>query len=308
MSQTAQEREDRVAQALLAYAPDSAEDVVSGLLKRLGITQVPDVARQRCPELSKSETECFGGSHHHVDPTAVAGTFHPDRAPLVTTRQCPIAWRAAARRRIPAEAERLKGLLAKCGYTRLGPTDQREIHRVLRAALDIGRPVENLPRAVRMVDHFRDKPLDRSIILEGERGLAKTHLQQIVHFSLLAQGVSSRFVQSHEIRSLAARRQSANEDTATDADNELRMLQRAEVLIWSDLDDSRDRVRNMADTTQDLLELFDGALMVSTNSDREALEKSDNVGPRAADRIFADRCGKAAVVIKLKGQSQRARP
>ena len=285
--------------------PERIGESLGDILQRLSAYVIPDREGPPCRELLSGEIECHGGVHY-LDRRTV-------------TRRCPEAVRAQVRERIPVEAERLAGLLRKAGYQRLGPTDRRDIGQVLRAGLEPRPEITGCDRMLRMLDECARKPLVRNVILQGERGLGKTTAQLCLYFSQLAIGVPSKFLQSSDLRSVAARRQSADPDAASEADAQLKQWQAARVLVWSDLGDNdcascrrapcshSPRDRNFSATVQDLLENFGGVLLGSTNLNREKLEGSHNFGPRATDRIFADHNGRSAIVIELTGPSQRVR-
>ena len=273
--------------------PERIGESLGDILQRLSAYVIPDREGPPCKDLGKDEIECHGGMHY-LDRRTV-------------TRRCPEAVRAQVRGRIPAEAERLGGLLRKSGYQRLGPTDRRDIGQVLRAGLHERPEVTGCDRMLRMLDECASKPLVRNVILQGERGLGKTTAQLCLYFRQLAIGVAAKFMQSSELRSIAARRQSADPTAAEEADLQLKQWQAARVLVWSDIGDKDERDRNFAPTVQDMLENFGGVLLGSTNLTREQLEASPNIGPRAVDRMFSDHGGRSAVVIELAGPSQRVR-
>lgn len=294
-----QAQADRADQAQLNYKPEASDDVLAGLLQRLGIKQVSDQPRAICSELSLGEIECISGVHY-VGPRTVS-------------RDCPERTRTRVRSRIPAEVERLAGLLKKAGYVPLNQFDRRPVGIELRKGLQLRPEIVNCDRMLAMLDECAKLPLRRNVLLHGVRGLGKTTAQLCMHFCQLALGVSSRFVRSSEIRSIAARRQSADPHAAEEAEKQLREWQAARVLVWSDIGDKDERDRNFAPTVQDLLENFGGVLLGSTNLTREQLEANasgtpnPNIGPRAVDRMYADYQGRPAIVIELSGPSQRAR-
>jgi hypothetical protein len=278
---------------MVTYAPDAATDELSQLLARLKPKPLVEVAPAACSELSGAEVECVGGMHY--------------TGPRTVSRSCPEAQRAAVRSRIPAEATRLAGLLKKAGYERMGPTDQRDIGRVLRHCLQPRPEVEGLSTMLRMLDVCASKPLERNVMLQGALGLGKTTAQLCLYFSQLQLGVSSRFLTSSDLRAVAVRRASADQETADEAERQLQLWQRARVLVWSDIGDKDEHDRNFRPTVQDLLENFGGVLLGSTNLGQEELAAHPNIGPRAADRMFADHNTMPAICIELKGPSQRAR-
>jgi len=292
--------EDRAAARHVDYAPPAADDVLGGLLQRLKINPelLPDPSR--CPELQGRETECSGGSHSYTERYAGRQlTYH--------VRRCPALIRVEQRRRIPAEAKKLEALLDKCGYRPLNAHDKRDISAVLLAALEDRAEVARVGELLRAVGYYRCHQLDRSVIFDGPRGIGKTHAQLVIHFGQLQLGMRSRYLTSSNLASIAKRRQSADPEAAAEAEQELRLLQAAEVLVWSDVADRNDHAANMAATVQDMLEHFRGVICASTNCSQEALTVHPNVGARATSRLFADHMGRSAIRIALDGPDQRTR-
>ena len=288
--------EDRIAAKHASYEPTAADDVLGGLLSRLEIHPGSLPEPPRCSELQGQETECSGGSHSF---TIGRLSYH--------VRHCPLVTRAAQRRRIPTEAKALAELLAKCGYRRLNPEDRRDVSGVLLEALEERSEVARIAELLRAVRYYRSHPLDRTLIFDGPRGLGKTHAQLVIHFGQLQLGVRSRYLTSSALASIAKRRQSADPETSAEAEQELRLLQAAEVLVWSDVADRNDHAANMAATTQDMLEHFRGTICASSNCSQEDLTEHPNVGSRATSRLFADHQGREAFCIALDGPDQRTR-
>lgn len=288
--------EDRAAERCAEYAPAAADDVLGGLLQRLRIDPASTADKPRCPELAGKETECFGGSHSY---SAGRLSYH--------VRRCPVVAAAEQRRRIPAEAKALEALLAKCGYRPLNPHDRREVADVLIAALQERQEIVQVQELLGLVRHYRAHKLDRNVILHGPRGLGKTHSQLAIHFSQLSLGRRSRYLTSSALASIAKRRQSADPDTCAEAEQELRQLQAAEVLVWSDVADRNDHAVNLAATTQDMLEHFRGVICASTNLAQQELNTHVNVLARVTSRLFADHEGRSSIRIALLGPDQRTR-
>ncbi len=285
---------------------ESSEDLIGGLLNRLGIAPMegPEQLR-RCGEMEPGEVECVGGWHEgeRLGP----GVIGEERRTLRhCIRRCPAVVRQEIRERVSAERAALQGELERSGYKMLTATDHRPISRVLREVLSEARPVTGLPALLQMLDHYLSKPLDRNIILHGPVGTGKTTAQLCLHFSCLERGIASRYVTSTDLRRIAVNRQSANDDLQVTADRELAKLRAAQVLIWSDIGSERAKARNLAETLQDLFDGLRGVCIGSTNRTKEQIAADEeNYGPRIASRLFADRDDKRAVVIHLEGEDQR---
>lgn len=285
---------------------DSSDDLIGGLLKRLGIAPMegPQELR-RCLEMEAGEIECLGGWHEgeRLGPGIAGGERRMMRYCI---RRCPAVVRQEARERIQNEREALRGELERSGYRQLTRRDHRRISRVLREVLDGSRPVGGLPGLLTILDRYMVHPIDRNIILHGPVGTGKTTAQLCLHFACLERGIGSRYVTSTDLRRIAVNRQSANEDLQTDADRELAKLRAAQVLVWSDIGSERAKARNLAETLQDLFDGLRGVCVGSTNRSKEQIAADeDNYGPRIASRLFADRDDKAVVVIHLEGSDQR---
>lgn len=285
---------------------DSSDELIGGLLKRLGSAPVEGpLDMRRCSEMQPGEAECVDGWHMAERPGPGIVGEEP-RAVKQCLRRCPHVVRQEIKERVRAEREALRGELERCGYKQLTATDHRPVSRVLREVLDEARTVNGLPALLAMLDTFMVKPIDRNVILRGPVGTGKTTAQLCLHFACLERGIGSRYVTSTDLRRIAVNRQSANDDLQVTADRELAKLKAAQVLAWSDIGSERGKARNLAETLQDLFDGLRGVCVGSTNRTSEQIAADeDNYGPRIASRLFADRDDRRAVVIHLEGSDQR---
>lgn len=294
-------------------------DVVQRLRQRYAkpenVVLMPSAAPCRELDAAAGEALCEGARH------LAAESLDTPTGPTVqrtVLRRCPAVVRAersrAARERVQPELVRLRSMLEQRGLRADFDRDPRPVSEILRAALDPRRPVTGLQELLQLVDHYRTRRPDRNLLLTAEdardaaqeqnKGTGKTHAQLVLHFAWLELGVNSVFVTSSQLRSLAKRRLSGTGDEMSAAERDFERLKRADVVVWSDVGDSKESSRGMETTVQDLAE--EGpCLVLSMNHSRRTLALCPDVGERAVDRFWGDYRGNAALEIELSGPSQR---
>lgn len=287
-------------------------DVIARLKAKYGTAEdgrgalVPLPAR--CAELEGGENLCEGGRHMKVEPMDTP-TGPAERR--LTMRRCPAAVRAEQRERLQPEIERLRPLLDRCGYSRITPEDRRPVSKILREAFESDRPVAGLDTLARVIDRYMARRPDRNLLLtaqpgQNNKGTGKTHAQLILYFAWLEQGVNVIFATSSRFRSLAKRRITGTEEQMFAAEQEVELIKRADVIVWSDIGDSRESSKGMETLVQDIAEEARGCFCLSMNHDRNSLADCPEIGHRAVDRFWGDYRGNAAIEIPLAGPSQRA--
>lgn len=265
----------------------------------------------KCAELTGAENSCQGG-RHAIATDAGEGKF-PDMA---ETRPCP----EHAKRQAQAQQA---AILQRCASVvtiaeRYGLTEwalDAPMWQQLLARVDRQRPVTakiadrkyDLGQLVALIERGCRQPSADSphVFLTGPCGTGKTTLQAVLYLAAVEAGIDAAFVDSIELRMLAANLTSRWDETARAAKNDLERLIRRRAIFWSDVGDSTATEKAFPETVAAILERFTGRLVTSSNLGLGELAKHPDITQRAVSRLTAGRISGPAIIVLIDGADQR---
>lgn len=265
----------------------------------------------KCPALAGKENSCQGGQH------GVATDAGEGKFPIVVdTRPCPEHARRHAQALQAAILQRCQSVVTIA--ERYGLTEwalDAPMWQQLLARVDRQRPVTakiadrkyDLAQLCALIERGCRQPSADSphVLLTGPCGTGKTTLQAVLYLAAVEAGIDAAFVDSIELRMLAANLTSRWDETARTAKNDLERLIRRRAIFWSDVGDSTATEKAFPETVAAILERFTGRLVTSSNLGLGDLAKHPDITQRAVSRLTAGRISGPAIIVLIDGTDQR---
>jgi hypothetical protein len=265
----------------------------------------------KCPELTGGENACEGGKHR------VARDLGDGQFPeMAETRACPLEARRKAR-------EQQAAILARCPavvtiaerYELTEWSPDAPMWRQLLARVDrkravtaqIGERRYDLAQLVALIERGCANPSADSphVMFSGPCGTGKTTLQAVMYLAAVESGIAAKFVDSIELRTIAANLTSRWDETARRAHDDLARLVQRPAIFWSDAGDSAATEKAFPETLATLLERFTGRIVTSTNLSPKQIVEHPDLGQRILSRLMAARKGQPAILVLVDGADQR---
>lgn len=308
--------------------PDLASDELGDLLARLRAKHAGDIAsapsdQPTCPALRPDEVVCASGMHSlRLDAEwsgkAVDGRTGETCGFVATGYKTARLCRLAGYHR---ERKRLSAQLVLCGYASGRDALRYPIGPTLLDLIDEKRPDEATGKPYAGL--LKVKPTIRAILktpwtdgghvlILGSMGVVKSHALLSLYFSALWDGVPALWLCSGDLRDVAKDLSSFDEDKAREAQATIDAWKRRPLLFLDDLADQLSDLRASGGGTTKaaavLCDLLNGSAQrrfISSNLQAgpassgektkdgatipDGLRQHPDIGPRATDRLFADR-------------------
>lgn len=243
-----------------------------------GIDTRPDASPQRCPKLRPGEVSCDGEWHEVGERKKTSG-------------RCPL-------RLYRSERVRLAEALALCGYSRARDAMAFPVADALEQSIDLSRPLAGLADIPPALTELRRAGWGQGphAVFYGTPGTVKTHAALVAYFDALWAGCDALWVLPQDLADVGHDLAAFDELTKMRARSRLEGWKRRPLLIIDDLGNYQSRETATAPGSTraaavlgELLDNSSRQRIVTSNLDAARMSAHPDIGPRAADRLFADR-------------------